>query len=162
MCTGCCGFRRSDIIRSRFVQLCATRANSHPHAERRPGLHLSASDLAAAPVRGIGHAERGQEARALSRRARDLCDPAQPDRPRKSLDGSIAMSAACSSVPTRQYSDDYSALRTDIGVSRTALTAGTSEPANVIRSATPTPVANVAGSLGATPKSSALIPRAAA
>ena len=29
------------------------------------------SDLAAAPVRGIGHAERGQEARALSRRARE-------------------------------------------------------------------------------------------
>jgi hypothetical protein len=66
---------------SRFVHLCAPRANSGPDVERRPGLHLSPSDLAAAPVRGIGHAKRGQEARALSRRARDLRDAAQPDRP---------------------------------------------------------------------------------
>src|SRR6267154_1193795 len=52
----------------------------------------------------------------------------------------------------------YSALSTDIGVSRMALHAGTSVPANTVRSATPTAVAKVAGSLGATPKSNALIP----
>jgi len=57
---------------------------------------------------------------------------------------------------------NYSVLSTDIGVSRTALHAGTSVPANTVRSATATAVTKVAGSLGATPKSNALIPRAAA
>ena len=55
----------------------------------------------------------------------------------------------------------YSALSTDIGVIRTALSAGTSVPANAIRSDTPMAVANVAGSPGATPKSSELMPCAA-
>ena len=57
---------------------------------------------------------------------------------------------------------DQSALSTDIGVSRIARHAGTSVPAKTVRNATPTAVAKVAGSLGATPKSNALIPRAAA
>src|SRR5687767_9221126 len=42
---------------------------------------------------------------------------------------------------------DYSALRMDIGVTRTARSAGTSEPAKVMTSARPTAVANVGGSL---------------
>jgi len=57
---------------------------------------------------------------------------------------------------------DYSAFRMDIGVIRKARNAGASEPANVITSARPTAAANVAGSPGATPNSSALMPRAAA
>ena len=66
--------------RSRSLHLCAPRANSDPHVERRPGLHLSPSDVATASVPGTRHATRGQEARALPRRARDLRDPAQSDR----------------------------------------------------------------------------------
>ena len=62
---------------------------------------------------------------------------------------------------TAQVRWTYSALSTDIGVTRTALSAGTNDPANVINNATPTAVANVAGSPGAMPKSSALMARAA-
>jgi len=46
--------------------------------------------------------------------------------------------------------DAYSARSTDIGVIRTARSAGTSEPAIVIASATLTAAANAAGSPGAT------------
>lgn len=62
----------------------------------------------------------------------------------------------------RSLSARYSALMADIGVTRTALIAGMSEPASVIRSARPTAPVKVAGSPGSTPKSKARIPRAAA
>lgn len=55
-----------------------------------------------------------------------------------------------------------SAFSAAIGVIRTALSAGRSEPATDITRARPTTVAIVAGSPGSTPKSSVLMPRAAA
>lgn len=98
--------------------------------------------------------------RRINADAVEVVDAVRDAEPRPGADDPASVSRAGES--SHREHDIYSDRITDIGLTRTASSAGSRDPANAMRSTSPTAVEIVAGSLGSTPNSSALIARPAA